>query len=116
MALTQVGSAGVGADLGRRLRAELVFLMRDETGRPMTSAPSFCACSPAKRPSRELPELLEAIESFEALARRLDDAFRLLRARSSERLPTAVPIGELVPHGEGRASSGRNARTCLPDR
>lgn len=98
-----VGPAGVGDDLRRRLRAELMLLLRPEIATSDDERALLLRLLAHGALSRELRERLEAIESFEALARRLDDAFRLLRVRSSERRPTAVPAGDLAAHDELRA-------------
>lgn len=102
VAPVQNGAAGLGTDLGRRLRAEAVLLLRDEVATSDDERALLLRLL-ARTASRELRQRLEAIESFEALARRLDDAFRLLRVRSSERLPSARPVAELATHGEFRA-------------
>jgi hypothetical protein len=96
-------SSQVHDDLGRRLRAELVVLVRNEIEQVDHERVLLRRLLVRDQLSRELCERLEAIEAFEALARRLDDAFRLVRVLSSSRLPTPIPSDELAAHPELQA-------------
>jgi hypothetical protein len=87
-------------DVHRRVRAELAELLEDETDSRDLERELLRRLLTRHGLSGEVRERLEAIDAFEAVSRRLDDAFHLLRVLSSARLPAPVPLTEIAGHPE----------------